>query len=1189
MALFFFIKISMTIRFSKSKQHLLRKGRAVLVLTMLLISVRLHAQLGSDNRAVNTQADNLIPPSPEAAALGKYVSIPVSLYTGTPRINIPLYDVQEGDIMLSVSLSYHSSGHKVDEIASRAGMGWTLNAGGVITRTIMGGADEYGYNGFLTFSKSIQPDNFYKGTNEEQFNRFNSIINCNDAQPDQFTFNVNGLSGQFAFDWNRQIQVGADRKMTIRPLQIPEPGSNDFIKGWELIADDGTIYLFEACETSDMRISGVYSCHYTKPPVTSWFLTKITSPAGRVVTFSYENYSMSYDMRISESALYQNGWKFSFPSVRKERMTIQGKHLSQINTSAGLTIHFLKGDTLRKDIPGASSGTYPLRGILITNQNGQCIKRFQHNYDYSTGRLTLTSIQELSSADVDKELKPPYRFAYNGVLPEMNRYTIVGYFQQDHWGYLNGNTKETLLPSFYTTIDGMSVVYEGANREASACGGCYGLLKEIKYPTGGFTSFDFEGHQYGFIGKMPMQAYDSVQRQASVSHAGSSEGEFSITPFSVERVMSSIYFRIDSRYCSTTGFAGTTLGPKVWLLDSSGTIIKYWYYGSSEANYIQSGNLSLPPGRYFLKAWAGKNHCTEFINGNVADVGWDAAQAQLYWYEPTRLRWINKIAGGARIKRIIDHDGISETNNVVRNYSYVMPQEDTLISSGVIFKEPQYNYGTYINEGIADYHYNPVFYMARVSSNAVALGTTQGSHIGYAKVTVLYGNDGKGGKSESFYTSISDFSDGINYSFPFAPPTSYDYKRGLLKKQIDYKYQGGEYIPVKQVDNEYDEALTCVPGYKVGIAVGGGGPFGAAFLSRYAHGSYTFNLGLSKLKSIRTTFFENSRSFVTEQSFSYDTALLFLLKSVQFTSNNRQIITEYSYPFQYSLFKGNIGKLQQRHIHSPVIEKITRERDDAGVERVIAACYTRYGLFNGNLLPETELKLDIKEPIADFHSSVDNNGYWDTRYYKEDIYYTRYHTGGNPEQISTFGGDTVAYLWAYNGTSLLAKIVNASFASCAYTSFENGDKGNWLYTDDAGNYVEDSRTGKLSYKGTIYSEALPAGQYIVSLWCKGTAGSTITVNGVNKAVDGYWKRCQWLVTDAGKITIQTNGNLIDELRLHPKEARMTTYSYFQGVGVTAVTDENHITAFYEYDGLGRLKIVRDTEDNIRSHYLYQYK
>jgi hypothetical protein len=91
--------------------------------------------------AFGQQTQTIIPPPPDAAALGKYGNIPVSTYTGVPNINIPLFNVQYRDVNIPVSLSYHSSGVTVEEEASWVGLGWTLNIGGVITRTIRNGDD----------------------------------------------------------------------------------------------------------------------------------------------------------------------------------------------------------------------------------------------------------------------------------------------------------------------------------------------------------------------------------------------------------------------------------------------------------------------------------------------------------------------------------------------------------------------------------------------------------------------------------------------------------------------------------------------------------------------------------------------------------------------------------------------------------------------------------------------------------------------------------------------------------------------------------------------------------------------------------------------------------------------------------------------------------------------------------------
>ena len=83
-----------------------------------------------------------VPPTPNAAALGEFGDIPVSHHTGVPNISVPIFTVTEGELSLPISLDYHSSGVKVDEISSWVGLGWSLNAGGVITRTVQGKADE---------------------------------------------------------------------------------------------------------------------------------------------------------------------------------------------------------------------------------------------------------------------------------------------------------------------------------------------------------------------------------------------------------------------------------------------------------------------------------------------------------------------------------------------------------------------------------------------------------------------------------------------------------------------------------------------------------------------------------------------------------------------------------------------------------------------------------------------------------------------------------------------------------------------------------------------------------------------------------------------------------------------------------------------------------------------------------------
>ncbi len=83
------------------------------------------------------QETKITPPSPEAASLAQYAEIPVSTYTGVANIDIPIYTIRARDIELPISISYHASGIKITQEASSVGLGWSLNAGGIISRNIM--------------------------------------------------------------------------------------------------------------------------------------------------------------------------------------------------------------------------------------------------------------------------------------------------------------------------------------------------------------------------------------------------------------------------------------------------------------------------------------------------------------------------------------------------------------------------------------------------------------------------------------------------------------------------------------------------------------------------------------------------------------------------------------------------------------------------------------------------------------------------------------------------------------------------------------------------------------------------------------------------------------------------------------------------------------------------------------------
>ncbi|WP_210419497.1 hypothetical protein [Pedobacter sp. KBS0701] len=65
--------------------------------------------------------------------------------TGSVKSSISLYKYKTRNLSLPITMDYSADGFKVDQVASRVGTGWTLNAGGAVSRTVLGNPDGGGY------------------------------------------------------------------------------------------------------------------------------------------------------------------------------------------------------------------------------------------------------------------------------------------------------------------------------------------------------------------------------------------------------------------------------------------------------------------------------------------------------------------------------------------------------------------------------------------------------------------------------------------------------------------------------------------------------------------------------------------------------------------------------------------------------------------------------------------------------------------------------------------------------------------------------------------------------------------------------------------------------------------------------------------------------------------------------------
>jgi len=528
-------------------------------------------------------------PAPTAAGLGKYGEIPVSTYTGIPQINIPLYDIKGKNITLPLSLSYYAGGVKTEENSSWVGLGWSLNAGGVITRTVRGIDDDstVGYSSFTFPTGDLTFNNYFDDLYAYR----------KDSEPDLYFFNFNGYSGKFVLNPNDKPTAS-----TIRAFLIPKSDLEIIYdvnqRAFIATTPEGVKYTFAETETTQQTN---YSVDAKNNPgvikdtvstsVSSWFMSTMQSPIGNekaIFTYIPENYQ--YESTKKGSAGYRTSGALYSLSYSYGTTRVYGKTLSSISiTTAGIQVNF-KADKMRQDLQNltgiAGSGSKALEEIQIWNtQNNLLQKKFLFNtgyfqtksvnFDvtqvpaseqYQYKRLKLLSLQEVAVGTGNQ--KPPYVFEYNNTnLPPKNSEF------QDHWGYINQTsdsiahyyTDKYLIPGFKGEVDhslefyGMACVGDpltnqvpvsgitylnvsGVDREPNAAATKAGVLKKITYPTGGYTEFDFEPNKYAFVNqeqfyepKYQGYNYNSFTDRPGNNYNTAINDEIKIDTFSVEK------------------------------------------------------------------------------------------------------------------------------------------------------------------------------------------------------------------------------------------------------------------------------------------------------------------------------------------------------------------------------------------------------------------------------------------------------------------------------------------------------------------------------------------------------------------------------------------------------------------------------------------------------------------------------
>jgi hypothetical protein len=256
----------------------------------------------------------------------------VNLSLGSITPTIPIVQIKSGSLTTSVSLvNTGCGGIRVNEYASRVGLGWEISAGGYIKRTIRGKKDDMYFSqgnnnrGWLdplsgsypndVLLNSVTGQNYGAAINKDyecwvgsttvndinparQRHYYNSIHQNTftgeyDTEPDIFEFNFSGISGSFVFDGEGKPVLIPYQNIEILPVM-----SSNGITGWTCTTSDGIKYLFNISPEKTQIVSNT---GIEDDPLTNyideskieteynstWYLSRIDSPFGDFIKFTY--------------------------------------------------------------------------------------------------------------------------------------------------------------------------------------------------------------------------------------------------------------------------------------------------------------------------------------------------------------------------------------------------------------------------------------------------------------------------------------------------------------------------------------------------------------------------------------------------------------------------------------------------------------------------------------------------------------------------------------------------------------------------------------------------------------------------------------------------------------------------------------------------------------------------------------
>lgn len=1122
-------------------------------------------------QAQNNFLKSFSPLSPNAASLGKFIETPVSLYTGIPEINIPLYEIEVNGFKVPISLSYHAGGIRVDDVASSVGLGWALNAGGMINRKQNGICDEDMVDGYNTHSVDVQKitdpstpvgekyaiaSNWWGGSDHR---------NSYDIEPDIFSYSFLSKAGKFFYDpqGNVNMQPVNNRFKVLHEGHFSITGNYNYMWArWIITDNNGVQYIFgrrkdgtkDNLEETCITGYGV-GC---EPTVNSWNLNQIILTNGNIIDFLYDEISYSLVSPTVSTNYVPNDCQATGSGSSATVQYLKTQKIKEIIFPNGKVI-FVPGSS-RNDLPQDNS----LDRIEVYQSklnNGittyLLIKTIKLQYDDNSPRLMLNKIFEIDPNSEAESKKYTFSYNYLHLPPRLSN-------SQDLWGFYNGQSANSYLsPMLINTVLGnnMGNIVQGANRAVDPNYTQADMLKTITYPTGGTATFVYENNiarcddainnislcsvlnytpRFPVVNKTIGFQADNLGQAMGTTVYGN---DFTIPSLSYIGTSSPILFtghllpyasQSCGQYSNNIGQHFDCVEVGLQRKNSNNTytdvIQDLWF------NYTYQGVLSGGTYRISIK-WLSNVNGRFYVDSKcvVEDI-------------PAQLN-LNKgefFVGGLRIKQITNFEPVANTT-IVKKYNYNFNVDDSPwldgVSSGIPMNMPVYKYKDFIcgdRTNASGTFCEPITITSQAQTNILA---ADGACVGYKKITVTDA-DNNAGKSEYYFTTAQDYPDqGIleSVAYPFPKSRTFEWRRGLEISKTDYRFLGGTtfepalsttsgytFLPLS--NSNYKE-ITATKIFSMPLVDVDHSQTIPQYNCTVTGGFAQYKIGTESFFKSNTTqsFYENNSNILypslkQTQLLEQDDQSLEITQNIRQTSNGDDITEASKFSVNYIVTGSNlvgdaigIRNLIDNNYKTVPIEKLVLKNEN-GIRYVTEGAITTF--YPDKPLPAKIFRLELLTPIPEnnfTNSYINENGeFIKDSHYKEAALFNTYDLSHNLLEQQKPDDVQEVYLWGYQGQYPVAKIVGSNYE-------------------------------------------------IV----RGFVDQSILDNPAND---------QQIRSELNRIRTGLNNT----------KALITTYTYAPLIGITSETDSNGKTISYEYDSFNRLKLIHDQDGNILKKFDYQY-